>query len=141
MERQSERPLIQHSTLNIQHSTLSLSPAPIHPRFSSFDYTPAARMFSRRLLVILVLHALPTVAQTVTPAQPPMTVESATQAALRQATAYQQALIDEQTAALDVTQARGALLPRVRSASTATFNKPLNPGTPDPSFIAANATR
>jgi outer membrane protein len=98
-------------------------------------------MFSRRLFVILVLHALPTVAQTVTPAQPPMTVETATQAALRQATAYQQAIIDEQTAALDLTQARGALLPRVRSSTTATFNKPLHPGSTDPSFIAANATR
>ena len=70
-----------------------------------------------------------------------MTVQSATQAALQQATAYQQAVIDEQTAALDLTQARAALLPRVRSSSTATFNKPLNPGSPDPSFIAANATR
>jgi outer membrane protein TolC len=70
-----------------------------------------------------------------------MTVQSATQAALQQATAYQQAVIDEQTAALDLTQARGALLPRVRSASTVTFNKPLHPGSPDPSFIAANAVR
>src|SRR4051812_35423659 len=60
--------------------------------------------------------------------QQPMTVENATDAALRQASAYQQALIDEQTAALDLTQARGALLPRVRSSSTATFNKPLHPG-------------
>ena len=68
-----------------------------------------------------------------------MTMQSATQAALRQATAYQQALIDEQTAALDLTQARAALLPRVRSSSTATFNKPLHPGSTDPSFIAANA--
>ena len=70
-----------------------------------------------------------------------MTVQSATQAALQQATAYQQALIDEQTAALDLTQARAALLPRVRSSSTGTFNKPLHPGATDPSFIAANATR
>jgi outer membrane protein TolC len=71
----------------------------------------------------------------------PVTVQSATQAALQQATAYQQAVIDEQTAALDLTQARAALLPRVRSSSTATFNKPLHPGAPDPSFIAANAAR
>ncbi|HEX3579104.1 MAG TPA: TolC family protein [Thermoanaerobaculia bacterium] len=74
-------------------------------------------------------------------ASQPMTMQSATQAALQQATAYQQAVIDEQTAALDLTQARGALLPRVRSSSTATFNKPLHPGSTDPSFIAANATR
>jgi outer membrane protein TolC len=70
-----------------------------------------------------------------------MSMQSATQAALQQATAYQQAVIDEQTAALDLTQARAALLPRVRSSSTATFNKPLHPGAPDPSFIAANASR
>ncbi|MEA2328105.1 MAG: hypothetical protein QOE68_3064, partial [Thermoanaerobaculia bacterium] len=43
----------------------------------------------------------------------PMTMQNATQAALQQATAYQQALIDEQTAGLDLTQARAALLPRV----------------------------
>jgi outer membrane protein TolC len=98
-------------------------------------------MYSRRLFVILVLQTFPLVAQTATPPPAPMTVETATQAALQQATAYQQALIDEQTAALDLTQARGALLPRVRSSSTATFNKPLHPGAPDPSFIAANATR
>lgn len=70
-----------------------------------------------------------------------MTIQSAMQSALQQATAYQQAVIDEQTAALDLTQARAALLPRVRSSSTATFNKPLHPGSTDPSFIAANATR
>jgi outer membrane protein TolC len=75
------------------------------------------------------------------PASQPMTIQNATEAALRQATAYQQAVIDEQAAALDLTQARGALLPRVRSSSTATFNKPLHPGAPDPSFIAANAAR
>jgi outer membrane protein TolC len=74
-------------------------------------------------------------------AQTPMTIENATQAALRQANAYQQALIDEQTAAFDLTQARGALLPRLRSSSTATYNKPLHPGTADPSFIAQNAER
>ena len=70
-----------------------------------------------------------------------MTIENATQAALRQANAYQQALIDEQSAAFDLTQARGALLPRLRSSSTATYNKPLHPGTADPSFIAQNAER
>jgi outer membrane protein TolC len=88
--------------------------------------------------------SLPNVASTPpasSAASQPMTVESATQAALRQATAYQQAVIDEQTAALELTQARAALLPRVRSSSTATFNKPLHPGSTDPSFIAANASR
>ena len=94
-------------------------------------------MYSRRLAIVFAFAALPIVAQT--PA--PMTMENAMQAALRQATAYQQAVIDEQTAALDLTQARAALLPRVRSSSTETFNKPLHPGSTDPSFIAANATR
>ncbi|MGH9140743.1 MAG: TolC family protein [Vicinamibacterales bacterium] len=74
-------------------------------------------------------------------AQSPMTIENATQAALRQANAYQQAVIDEQTAAMDLTQARAALLPRLRSSSTATYNKPLHPGSADPSFIAQNAAR
>src|SRR3954452_1172473 len=74
-------------------------------------------------------------------AQTPMTIENATQAALRQANAYQQAVIDEQIAASDLTQARGALLPRLRSSSTATYNKPLHPGSADPSFIAQNAER
>jgi outer membrane protein len=70
-----------------------------------------------------------------------MSLQSATHAALQQASAYQQAVIDEQNAALDLTQARAALLPRVRSSSTATYNKPLHPGTADPSFIAQNAAR
>jgi outer membrane protein TolC len=94
-------------------------------------------MCPRRIFLIFLLLAIPLWAQTT----PPMTVQSATQAALQQANAYQQAIIDEQTAALDLTQARAALLPRLRSSSTATYNKPLHPGTPDPSFIAQNAAR
>jgi outer membrane protein TolC len=62
--------------------------------------------------------------------------------ALQQASAYQQALIDEQSAMLDLRQARAALMPRLRSATTVIFNKPLHPGAPDtPSFIAQNAVR
>jgi multidrug efflux system outer membrane protein len=68
-------------------------------------------------------------------------MESATQAALRQATTYQQAVIDEQIAALDLTQARAALLPRARDSFTATYNKPIRPGSTEPSFIAQNAAR
>jgi outer membrane protein TolC len=97
-------------------------------------------MFSRRLFVFLLLLALPLTAQT-PPEELPITLANAAEAALRQASAYQQAVIDEQAAALDVAQARGALLPRLRSSSTGTFNKPLHPGSTDPSFIAANATR
>src|SRR5438067_8520314 len=135
--------LAERSPFNtqIEHSPFAF--LPIHPAFSSFDYTPAARMFSRRLLVFVALQALPLVAQTATPPpeELPVTIINATEAALRQASAYQQAVIDEQSAAPDVTQARGALLPRLRSSSTGTFNKPLHPGSTDPSFIAANATR
>jgi len=89
-----------------------------------------------RFLFVISLVAVPLWAQPAT-----MTIENATQAALQQANAYQQAVIEERTAALDLTQARGALLPRLRSSSTATYNKPLHPGTADPSFIAQNAAR
>jgi outer membrane protein TolC len=75
------------------------------------------------------------------PASAPMTIESATQAALRQATAYQQSVIEEESAALDLAQARAALLPRVRDSFTATYNKPIRPGSTEPAFIAANAVR
>ena len=44
-------------------------------------------------------------------------------------------------AAFDLFQSKAALLPRLRSSSTATLNKPLHPGTTDPSFIAQNAAR
>src|ERR1700682_5465282 len=72
---------------------------------------------------------------------PALTAESAMHLALQQASAYQQAIIDEQTAALELTQARAALLPKVRSASTATYNRPLHAGATDPTFIAQNASR
>ena len=107
-------------------------------------------MCSHRLFTIFLLLALPlwgqstaasSPAPSVEPAPAPMTIESAIQAALQQATAYQQAVIDEQGAALDLMQARAALLPRARSSSTATYNKPLHPGTADPSFIAQNSER
>jgi outer membrane protein TolC len=68
-------------------------------------------------------------------------MEKATQLALQQASAYQQAVIDEQTAALELTQAHAALLPKVRSASSVTYNKPLHAGSSDPVFIAQNASR
>src|SRR5258708_18150702 len=71
----------------------------------------------------------------------PLTLENAGQLALQQASAYQQALTDERIAALDVTQARAALLPKLRSTSTYTLNKPLTPHTNDPAFIAQNSVR
>lgn len=75
------------------------------------------------------------------PSPQPLTIENAGKLALQQASAYQQALDEERIAALDVTQARAALLPKIRNLSTVTFNKPLTPHSPDPSFIAANAVR
>ncbi len=74
-------------------------------------------------------------------AAPPLSLADASQRALQQASAYQQALADEQVAALDVTQARAALLPRVRNLSSFTYNKPLMARSTDPAFIAQNAAR
>src|SRR5581483_7566240 len=72
---------------------------------------------------------------------PPLSLADASQRALQQASAYQQALADEQVAALDVTQVRAALLPKIRSLSTVTYNKPLTAHSTDPAFIAQNAAR
>jgi outer membrane protein TolC len=71
----------------------------------------------------------------------PLSLADASQRALQQASDYQQALADEEGAALDVTQARAALLPKGRSLSTFTYNKPLMAHSTDPAFIAQNAAR
>ena len=76
-----------------------------------------------------------------TPPPPPLLVSDAGRLALQQASAYQQAVIDEQIAELEVMQARAALRPKIRSTSTVTFNKPLSRQSNDPSFIAQNAAR
>jgi len=60
-----------------------------------------------------------------------LTLDDAVKLAMQQASTYQQAVIEEQAAALDVTQARAALLPKARSLSTVTFNR-------NNAFIAAN---
>jgi outer membrane protein len=75
---------------------------------------------------------------------PPMSLATATNAALQQVSEFQQAQIDEQIAAEDLRQARTALLPRVRDAFTVTYNSPAHrpQGGIDPSipsFIGANA--
>jgi outer membrane protein TolC len=71
----------------------------------------------------------------------PLSLASATDSALRQVSAFQQAQIDEQLAAEDLKQARASLLPRVRDSYTITYNSPahplVDPGAP--SFIGANA--
>jgi outer membrane protein TolC len=71
----------------------------------------------------------------------PLSLADASSRALQQASAYQEAVADEQIAALDVTQARTALLPKVRNSTTVTYNKPLTAHSTDPSFIAENASR
>lgn len=70
-----------------------------------------------------------------------LTLPEASRLALQQASSYQQALTEERSAALDLTQARAALLPKVRDSFTATYNKPLHPGSEEPAFIAQNAAR
>ena len=63
-----------------------------------------------------------------------LSLDDAVKLATQQASTYQQAVIEEQAAALDVTQARAALLPKARSLSTVTFNR-------NGAFIAANGAR
>jgi len=52
-----------------------------------------------------------------------LSLDDAVKLATQQASTYQQAVIEEQAAALDVTQARAALLPQARSLSTVTLNQ------------------
>src|ERR1051326_1156030 len=86
-----------------------------------------------RIVFIVLLFA--------TSLQAQLSVDDAARLALQQASVYQQALVEEQTTALDVVQARAALLPRVRDSFTATYHKPLHPGSEEPAFIAQNAAR
>jgi len=97
-------------------------------------------MLCRSFLTAMILaHAACAAAQS--PQASPLSIESAGQLALQQASAYQQALIDERIAALDVTEARAAVLPKIRNTTTVTLNKRLAPLSSDPSFIAQNAAR
>jgi outer membrane protein TolC len=71
---------------------------------------------------------------------PPLSLVAATNAALQQVSAFQQAQIDEAIAAADLRQARAALLPRARDSFSITYNSPeAHSNPPVPSFIAANA--
>ncbi|HVT04442.1 MAG TPA: TolC family protein [Thermoanaerobaculia bacterium] len=83
------------------------------------------------------------VAPTAASASPPLSLLSATTTALQQASALQQAQLDEAIAEGDLRQAQAAILPRLRSLSTYAYNSPAhppaNPG--NPSFIAQNAVR
>ena len=97
-----------------------------------------------RGLALMLFTALSSAA-VAQPASSPLSLSSATALALRQASAFRQAQIDERLAAEDVKQARSALLPRARDAFSTTYNAPAHrpQGGVDPtvpSFIAANAT-
>jgi outer membrane protein TolC len=93
------------------------------------------------LALLAAMQAVAVAQEPAATAAPPLSLADAAQRALQQASTYQQALADEQIAALDVTQARAALLPRVRNISTVTYDKPLTAHATDPAFIAQNATR
>ncbi|MFN7945436.1 MAG: TolC family protein [Blastocatellia bacterium] len=73
----------------------------------------------------------------------PLSLDDVTRLALAQASAFQQAQLNEQLAAEDVRQARAAFLPRLSAPSTFIYTTPstgLSPGTlREASFIAANA--
>jgi outer membrane protein TolC len=93
------------------------------------------------MLLLFVAMQIAAAAQPPSPSAEPLSLADAGQRALQQASAYQEALADEQIAALDVTQAHAALLPKVRNTSTVAYNKPLTAHSTDPSFIAENASR
>ncbi|MBA2341175.1 MAG: TolC family protein [Pyrinomonadaceae bacterium] len=74
----------------------------------------------------------------------PLTLDEAVQLALKQASQFQQAAINERVVAEDVRQARAAFLPRVAAMPSLIATTPAlganAPGTPrPPSFIGANA--
>jgi outer membrane protein TolC len=69
----------------------------------------------------------------------PLSPGGALSAALQQVSGLQQARIEEAIAAEDLRQARAALLPRARSATTITYNSPDHRDVSSPSFIAQNA--
>ena len=84
--------------------------------------------------------------QSVSPTQSaanPLTLDEALRLANAQASAFQQAGLNEQIAAEDVKQARAAFLPRVSAPLDYIYTSPARGLTPDPfqtfSFIAANA--
>src|SRR5881275_1925261 len=67
-----------------------------------------------------------------------MSLSRALSTAMQQVSTLRQAEIDQQIAEEDLRQAKAALLPRVRDSFSVTYNS-RSRGTPDPSFIAANA--
>jgi outer membrane protein len=92
---------------------------------------------------LIVLHVLGTGSAAAQQQPQPMSLSAATSAAFAQASALQQAQIDEATAAEDLRQARAALLPAFRSTNLVAYNSPAKPPAPPDtqSFIGPNAIR
>lgn len=92
---------------------------------------------------LIVLHVVGTGSAAAQQQPQPMSLSGATFAAFEQASAFQQAQIDEATAAEDLRQARVAFLPALRSTSLFAYNSPERPPAPPdtPAFIAQNAIR
>ena len=99
----------------------------------------AAPAWARRISTATFAAAV-TLAAEAQLSPPPLSLTAATNAALQQVSAFQQAQIEEALAAQELRQSRAALLPRARDSFSITYNSPephANP--PVPSFIAANA--
>ncbi len=95
----------------------------------------------RSVIVIQFLLAAAVMAQQPSLQTEPLSLAAATSAAFQQVNSLQQAQIDEAIAVEDLKQARAAMLPRARSASSITYNSPAKPPLPvnTPSFLASNA--
>jgi outer membrane protein TolC len=92
---------------------------------------------------VIVLHVLGAGSAAAQQQSQPMSLSAATSAAFEQASALQQAQIDEASAAEDLRQARAALLPALRSTNLFAYNSPAKPPAPPDtqSFIGPNAIR
>jgi outer membrane protein TolC len=100
----------------------------------------AGRIIS--LLFLLWFSAATVCTQTVPPPARPLTLAGAIELALKQASNYRSAQINEQIAAEDITQAKAAFLPKVTAQPNYIYTSPsLNNSTNPrpPSFLGANA--
>jgi outer membrane protein TolC len=124
--------------------TISAPPVPSPQPTAS----PAATPFAGPTLPVAPLNpgntptAPPVVSANSANQSNPLTLDDALRLANAQASAFQQAGLNEKIAAEDVKQAQAAFLPRVSVATDYIYTSPLiggTPGTPrEPSFIANN---
>ncbi len=125
-------------SLVAQQETQSQGPTP--PRvMSAAQPSAAAGVVASPMPAALSSRPGPPIAPATPLNAAPLSAEAAVQAALQQASTLRQAIIDERIAAEDVTQARAALLPRVRNSDGIAYNSPAHPPSMDQSFIAQNA--